>query len=293
MKDFDYTHVAMINEILENVDDFKKPYVDLDKCKRLIARQVSRNIPYTGPVLSAEDLIIAAICEDGLMRALENYDPSQKVSFHIFAEKYVFGAIRKEIDRCGHTFAMKAWAEKELTQIQRLNEMYQAKEPDLEKRLLLIAAEFNKNRKKALPLATIRDILLFDVQRTSPVYLDEPVCEGSDESRREMIPDSSISPEEVVINKEMKSRLERLFHFLPEKEREIVKLRMGWDDCIPKTNREVGEMLGLSAARIGQLYRPAMEKFKAMANEEGHFALPHFSSGMNMVASVPPQSRFL
>ena len=119
-----------------------------------------------------------------------------------------------------------------------------------------------------------------------------------------MIPDSSISPEEVVINKEMKSGLERLFHFLPENEREIVKLRMGWDDCIPKTNREVGEMLGLSAARIGQLYRPAMEKLKAMAeeeglqdylyeNEEGHFALPHFSSGMNMVASVPPQSRFL
>ena len=89
--------------------------------------------------------------------------------------------------------------------------------------------------------------------------LDRPVGEEGDTSFGELIPSDAPEPEEEV---EVSLREETVRHALdqlPERERDVVKLRYGINGNDPTPLRETGRRLGISPERVRQLEKRALQ----------------------------------
>ena len=89
----------------------------------------------------------------------------------------------------------------------------------------------------------------------------------NDEEKNELqafIPDSNIDIEQEVISNVLKDEVNELLektNLLP-KEKDIIKLRYGFDNSIPKSLEEIANMYGLSRERIRQLESRAIRKLR-------------------------------
>lgn len=67
---------------------------------------------------------------------------------------------------------------------------------------------------------------------------------------------------EEVLNTMSKETLEQMLDTLTDREAEVLRLRCGFYDGIPKTQEEVGKILNVGKSRIGYLEREALRKLR-------------------------------
>lgn len=96
--------------------------------------------------------------------------------------------------------------------------------------------------------------------------LDAPVNREEDTSFGDFIESDGPRPEEIVMDKNMKESVNRILETLPEKEREIIKLRFGLDNQDAMSLKEVGEIYNLTKERIRQIEKKVLNNLQQ--NEE-------------------------
>jgi RNA polymerase nonessential primary-like sigma factor len=64
-------------------------------------------------------------------------------------------------------------------------------------------------------------------------------------------------------------RIKSMLGDLEEKEREVIRMRFGFDGEEPRTLQEIGETLGLSRERIRQIESKAKEKLRRSREAQG------------------------
>jgi RNA polymerase primary sigma factor len=91
--------------------------------------------------------------------------------------------------------------------------------------------------------------------------LDRPVGTEGEAALGELIPSESAEIEEEVEISLQEETLRKALADLPDREREIVKLRYGLDgDADPHSLEEIGRRLGLTRERVRQLESQALER---------------------------------
>ena len=72
-----------------------------------------------------------------------------------------------------------------------------------------------------------------------------------------------------MIRTSFEHRIQEMVEGLDEREREVIRMRFGFDGEEPKTLQEIGETLGLSRERIRQIESRAKEKLRRSREAHG------------------------
>jgi RNA polymerase primary sigma factor len=222
---------------------------DLDAKTRLVnsnLRLVITNArKYQGHGLPLLDLIQEGIL--GLIRAAEKFDYRKDFKFSTYATFWIRQAVQRAVDNRARTIRIPVHLgqrERKIARTRRELSAELGREPTV--RQVAAAAEMSESE-VAEALEVTRVI----------TSLDRPV--GEDEtSLGALLPSADLAPDEEVEISLREDALRRAVEGLPDRQREVVKLRYGVGGEEPKPLTETGRRLGISQDAVRRLERKAL-----------------------------------
>ena len=204
---------------------------------------------YQGQELALLDLIQEGIF--GLMRAAEKFDWRRGYKFSTYATFWIRQAIQRGLANKARTIRIPV-------HIGQRERKIAAAERELGVKLGRSPTEEEIAEATELPLRHVEEVR--DAAR-AVTSLDRPVGEEGDTAFGDLLPNEGPTPEEEVQLSLREQALRRALDELPEREREVVKLRYGLNgDTEPTPLRETGRRLGLSPERVRQIEQVALER---------------------------------
>jgi RNA polymerase primary sigma factor len=225
---------------------------DLDAKEQLVNSNlrlvISNARKYQGHDLPLLDLIQEGIL--GLIRAAEKFDYRKGFKFSTYATFWIRQAIQRALDNRARTIRIPVHLgqrERKIARAQRGLATRLGREPTYEE--VAEAAQ--------LKLEDVREAL--DTARVV-TSLDRPVGEEEETSLGALMPSDERGPEEEVEISLRGEALQRALARLPEREREVVKLRYGINGDDPTPLSETGRRLGISQDAVRRLERRALSE---------------------------------
>ena len=198
------------------------------------------------PQISKADLISSGII--GLLKALDNFDPSKGVKFRTYAIPRIRGAIMDELRRL-------EWVPRSLRQKAHLLEKTYI---SLEKKLGRpptdeeISQKLNISEKDLLKLYS-------NMSYFSPVSLSSKSGEDGKTLMEKTASTKSDDPFEILRKKEMKKILQETLEKLPKREKMVIVLYY-YEEL---TFKEIGHILNISESRVSQIHGKVILKLRA------------------------------
>ena len=219
----------------------------------LVKRVVRRLLVHKPANIEADELVNWGL--DGLLQALQRFDPGRQVEFEAYARLRIRGAI---LDRLRATDFMARSLRRKANKLERA---YQT----LEGRLGRPATEEEVAAEMALPLDELRE-LLSAIGRSGVVGLEDlGEAPAQEQPALEDILDvERADPLAALLSRERAKLVADAIDRLPERERNVIALY--YREGI--TMREVAAVLGVTESRVSQLHTKAILRLKGRLRDE-------------------------
>ena len=205
---------------------------------------------FLGRGLSWEDLVSEG--NRGLITAAHKFDPSRGARFSTYSAWWIKQAIRQAIAEQARTVRVPIGTQINWRRIRKVAKELTEKlgrEPTDEE----VAAEAK------LPVATIQR--LRSSNQVEVHSLNAPVSGEESESGEFMefvYDETAPGPDQELINLEDVEQLLALLETLPEREKQVLRLRFGLDGEPVRTLEEVGAIIGCTNERVRQIQNQAL-----------------------------------
>ena len=206
---------------------------------------------YTCAGLDNDDLI--SIGSMGLIPAIEKFDLTSTHKFSTYATYWIKQAIRREIINQNRAVRIPANVQETYNKIRKATEA-------LRQALGHEPTKHQVAKAVGMTAKEIEEITSFFME---PISTDTTLTDEDDTTVGDLIADeNSIDPIDAVYSVELKTMVSAVLDTLPEKEREVIKLRFGIDGHPQRSLEEVGAILGYSREWIRRIEERALIKLR-------------------------------
>ena len=189
----------------------------------------------------------------GLMKAVDKFEYQRGYKFSTYATWWVRQAMTRAIADQARTIRIPVHMIEAINKLIRTSRALvheYGREPTAEE----IA------QKVDIPVSKVRKILKIAQQ---PISLETPIGEEEDSHLGDFIEDlGAISPDEAVININMKDHTAAVLETLTPREEQIIRMRFGIGAGNEHTLEEVGQRFSLTRERIRQIEAKALRKLR-------------------------------
>jgi RNA polymerase primary sigma factor len=203
---------------------------------------------YQGNQLALLDLIQEGIL--GLIRAAEKFDWRRDLKFSTYATWWIRQAIERGIANKARTIRMPVHV------IQRERKIFRA-ERELAMRLGRQPSPEEIALEARLPLHQVEEV---NAAARAVASLDRPIGSDQETPLGDLFESDQPPTEELVDVSLRREALHQAVAELPEREREVVKLRYGIQGDDPNTIDEVVRRLGISRERVRKIEADALAR---------------------------------
>ena len=197
----------------------------------------------------------------GLMTAVDKFDPDRGNKFSTYASWWIRQAISRSIADQGRTIRLPVHVTdlvNKWLRTSRILTQQLGRRPTISE----IAIEMEISEDKVKQIAKLAQ---------KPASLESHINDPDEIELLDLLADvNAISPIDQIDQKLQWEEMEKiLLSNLKEREREIISLRFGLEDDIPKTLEEIGEIFHLTRERVRQIEEEAIKKLRRVIKKDG------------------------